>query len=426
MVGDLLNICRRVSSPGRAPPSFECSNARFDVEKLICGNYELAQLDVELAAAYQAALRAGAVEKDLQREWIKHNDECVRLDVDVRERCLIDRFKQRIADLRGTSVWPVRADMRLHARPHPSLAETREVCDFVASRGPSIEDELIEEGTLDANNDGREDSVSIGGLGGSMGGDRAVFRPKDAAADSAPIEIAQKGFEWNSYGSLGAGWLKRGKYVYTLNFDTEEHRHATYLGYIDPDNIEHVACDFGSIEQEDLHSNNLESGELCRQVSEGRIGYLDVTPATSEERKRDIGRFYTRLDGWVSADFRNIGQRDQLALLAFEGTAGRGCNFNYYEATQSGAPVASGDAHELLMALQEIDLDKFIPGPTCDRNLVRWFEYGGKTYFDNRSADPGAGVPFHEVKRLSGGEVARVCVGEFKVKWRVKTIWPHL
>src|SRR6185437_14170851 len=151
-------------------PSFDCAKARSNVEKLVCADPELARLDLELSEAYETALRAGIVEKELQVEWIRRNDECVTHSIP--EQCLRDRITQRIADLRGTSIWPKPVEGNRPSWPRPSVAETREVCSYVASRGPSIADELVDDGLLDANNDGVEDRVSIGGMEGSMGGDQ--------------------------------------------------------------------------------------------------------------------------------------------------------------------------------------------------------------------------------------------------------------
>ncbi|HWG78288.1 MAG TPA: hypothetical protein VN681_00845, partial [Stellaceae bacterium] len=240
------------------------------------------------------------------------------------------------------------------------------------------------------------------------------------------VEIGYKGFEWKDYGSLGAGWLKHRKHVYTLYFDTEEARHATYLGYIDPDNVEHVVCDFSAIDGEELRADDPASGPLCRDIAQHGFIPLDMSSADSAGDSRDIGRVWTRVDASIEVDFQNIRRNSPLVLLAFEGTAGRGCEFEYYDASRNGRPVEVGHAHDVLMALQNVNLGAVTPGPTCNRNFARWFEYHGQIYFDNHSTGDAATVPFHQVKRVKAGKIQQLCHSEFKITWQVKSIWPHL
>jgi len=267
----------------------------------------------------------------------------------------------------------------------------------------------------------------VGSMGGTMGGEVPEFRPRGAAPDSEPIPVAVKGFEWKDYSSLGAGWFTRGGHVYTLYFDTEDHRYVTYLGYVDPSNVEHVVCDFDAIEKERLRSDTTASDQLCSRVAEHQVSYMPVAPATSEEAGRDIDRSETAIKGWVSVDFRNTGRPERLALLRYTSGAARGCDFNYYEILENRAPVSHGDSHDLLMKLQGVDLERFHhPGPTCSDNQTRWFNYRGQIYLENRPGPFVPTTPFHEIKYMRDGRVRQACHGEFRVMWRVKAMWPHL
>src|SRR5215813_11105391 len=134
----------------------------------------------------------------------------------------------------------------------PTFAEARAVCAHVAARGPAVASELVKSGLLDANNDGKEDQVTVGMAEGTMGGEVLQFRPKGAPKASDPVEVTPEGFQPGSYLPHGARWLPyRGK-VYTLNFVSEQLRHVSYLGYIDAKNAEHLICDFDNIEDQTL------------------------------------------------------------------------------------------------------------------------------------------------------------------------------
>jgi hypothetical protein len=304
--------------------------------------------------------------------------------------------------------------------PLPTFAEARAVCAHVAARGPAIASELVKTGLLDANNDGREDQVSIGMGEGTMGGEVLEFRPKGAAKNSEPVEVTPEGFQPGSYLPHGARWLTyRGK-VYTLNFASEQMRHVSYLSYIDAGNVEHLICDFDNIEDQTLKPVGGADAALCRSVAAGKVDFIEIG-ATEDPPAR---RRNTSTKGSVKVDFRNIKKPEPLALLSYESGAGRGCAYQYYEALAGADDVAdTGESHALLMKLQQLKLDEMRIGQSCSDNSPRWFSYRGKIYFDNASKPDSFGEPFfHEVKLLEDTRVTALCKGEFKVRWKVQTM----
>lgn len=85
-----------------ANPSFDCEGARGEIERLICGDDELAALDVELARAFAAAMsRAPASQVSLlrsdQSNWQKVRNACRKTD-DARS-CTIDAYRRRLSEL---------------------------------------------------------------------------------------------------------------------------------------------------------------------------------------------------------------------------------------------------------------------------------------------------------------------------------------
>ena len=87
----------RKASPIAA--SFNCSKASTAVEGMICGNEELAALDVRVAAAYKS-LRSNAedkegVKKD-QQAWLKERNACRSTE------CLAASYSDRAQDMENT------------------------------------------------------------------------------------------------------------------------------------------------------------------------------------------------------------------------------------------------------------------------------------------------------------------------------------
>jgi len=83
-------------------PSFDCSKATTAVEKAICRNAELSELDRELARLYKEALkREGEKIKIRQREWIAERDKkCEGKDNEEITQTLIKMYKTRIEELK--------------------------------------------------------------------------------------------------------------------------------------------------------------------------------------------------------------------------------------------------------------------------------------------------------------------------------------
>jgi uncharacterized protein len=89
---------------GAATPAFDCKKASGNVERLVCGDDELAALDRKMAEVFAAAAKKAANElppilKAEQRGWIKGRNDCSKSS-DVRA-CVSDEYKRRIAELQA-------------------------------------------------------------------------------------------------------------------------------------------------------------------------------------------------------------------------------------------------------------------------------------------------------------------------------------
>ncbi len=83
-----------IKSTENVTPSFDCLKARTLVEKTICNNPELAQLDVNLNSAYKQSINSSDLKyveqlKVEQRAWLKERNKCDT------EKCLEDKITSR-------------------------------------------------------------------------------------------------------------------------------------------------------------------------------------------------------------------------------------------------------------------------------------------------------------------------------------------
>ncbi len=99
-----LAFATLVSAPvaSAATPSFDCDRARSDVEKLICADDELADLDMRLAKAFAKALAIAPANvvgdmKSQQKSWRRSLDDCGKTDA-LRD-CTVDRYRRRLDEL---------------------------------------------------------------------------------------------------------------------------------------------------------------------------------------------------------------------------------------------------------------------------------------------------------------------------------------
>ncbi len=95
---------------GPVTPSFECSKAESEAEKLVCSDYSLAAHDNRLAELYAAALANPEASDDLaatQRGWVKGRDDCWKAD--DKKTCIAEAYMTRIAELQINSPGAVAA-----------------------------------------------------------------------------------------------------------------------------------------------------------------------------------------------------------------------------------------------------------------------------------------------------------------------------
>jgi uncharacterized protein len=93
------------AAPALAPPSFDCSKAQDESEKMVCADAELSALDRQLAEEFNKAQAKAdadvATLKAMQVGWMKGRDECWKA-TDKRQ-CVLESYLTRIAELKINS-----------------------------------------------------------------------------------------------------------------------------------------------------------------------------------------------------------------------------------------------------------------------------------------------------------------------------------
>jgi len=84
--------------------SFDCNKARSKVEKSICNDKELGELDAQLALAYKKAMKEHPLPsyvKARQRDWLKLNSFCDPKNFQI---CLKKNYKERLGHLQPENI----------------------------------------------------------------------------------------------------------------------------------------------------------------------------------------------------------------------------------------------------------------------------------------------------------------------------------
>lgn len=106
----LISILAIILLPsGIFAASFDCIKARTEVEKMICANNKLSNLDEKMAAAYQVALQDGRRInhiQQVQKRWLKERNGC--LDVDSLKRA----YQSRLQELSGNGELQIKQEAR--------------------------------------------------------------------------------------------------------------------------------------------------------------------------------------------------------------------------------------------------------------------------------------------------------------------------
>lgn len=159
--------------------------------------------------------------------------------------------------------------------------------------------------------------------------------------------------------------------------------------------------------------------ELCRDLSKGSgppsiefaepagMDYAIVAERYGETGAGNKGR----------VDFANDGHPSNLVEMELSSGAGAGCDAEFFDMIGKDGKLASGPKQKLLVKLQGADPDGRYP-MACG-NSVRFFEYRGKVYFENRPKNwppDSARDQYHRVTRVDQGKVVDVCDFRFETK----------
>jgi len=388
----LLAACTLVCH-AETEPAFSCAKARTTVERTICSDDDLAQLDRRLARGFEYALQKDpGLWRKTQRSWLKERDSC---DEDV--ACIKAAYERRLGVI------------ATHAG-HPDSKQAEKLCQkFLEPRNRTPL--FVERGEpVDINNDGVPEMPEAC-FGGTM--NTPCMDYVDSRGNKLEIE---SDIDWMEYWNFGeVPFRYEGKTYINASFD-DDLAEPAHISYVTPYNHKGLICDFAN----EVDSVLVEgSAKVCNAIAANDPAIEPVQLRKTNPPDYSIDRRETTSPARGPVDIDNDGKAEDLMELEYASGAGRGCDYNYFDLAFAAAGVRDNDKSSLLLQLQNVRGDGR-PQPCYGQIINQLFRFEGKTYFETNLSDQ-LSVQ-HTIRLIDGGAVVQVCAFERRIRSNILSI----
>ena len=193
-----------------------------------------------------------------------------------------------------------------------------------------------------------------------------------------PVEDDDWG--WN----MSQRWLIHSGRAYVLRFAGYGTGYLRFVSRIGADLVEHPLCKFEPQTEIALDRGTPADDDVCKAVAEHRVKY-ETVDRFSEPREapgHDIVAGKAMVTGKLTIDFANDRRPAVAYLYEVGSSAGAGCTLKYFDAAPKDA---ASRGHELLAAMQGLDLSDAYSRRTCADAEPRWFTFDRRHYLETKS-----------------------------------------
>lgn len=363
-------------------------------QALICSDPYLSRLDATLAAQLARAFENGSpsrkrdVEQD-QRAWVKS----------ATRVCLDDRFRMENRPVQDCFKFAYYERINALRSKNVTGRELREACEYTLKKGSAIRGLFVNGVGRDANNDGKIDWIDVADVPTGMNF-RTVARLVPNTNQRQPIDAEGEYYKKEKTLSELA-WVEIKGRIFLLRALDEKFKHVTGLSYIDPENQEHLACEFQPRWREHLEPVSPRDTEVCAAVVAKKVRYLPLTPLPKGE-PGDLG-----IVGSLMVDYDNSGKTAQLWL---EHSRPRRSPYDEGADSQNFLPSPDPDEQPTGL-LSDIQNWGFL------WNKVQWFVFGDRTYLDDVEWEP---YPDRHIRTIDAGKVRVACRARYDRSVRIE------
>jgi len=405
--------------------SFDCKKASTSIEKTVCADNMLNDLDEQLSYKFNAIKNLLPKDKVYvfikeQRKWLKVRNQCntknnlvdcIKTNYQKRSNILENKYKQ------------------LLSLKVPSHNEAEEICNNIA-KNPNlfIQKHKIHKNNFDINNDGITEKII------------KYNTPAYETPEGKQI-IPKYAYEWKDYWPSGLISLQINNKVFQLRTYDSSLKQPLFLSYIDHENYEMVVCDFNNTTVENvIPANNIQNSyELCSTVDtitivtgdpnfsfknypsylgEGPLAHIKFNPTldvnSSYFEHKYNNKWYSYKNKEASFDFDNDGKIDELIKIKHSSSDGRLCDVVYIDETDSNNMKKTlTNSRKLLLNIQELNINSSYPD--CGTHSG-FFEYKGEVYYEE------LGKHKHNILQIKDNKISTICKSSFKTITSVKNV----
>jgi len=378
---------------------FDCARASTSIERLICTDPELSNLDEQMSVIYGRALALEPKSEKLrseQRKWLQGvRDKCAN------SKCLKKTYESRLAALE---------EIAGSFDSVPPTEHVASLCKKLAD--PQMRSVILKDtgGIEDINNDGKKER-SEGCSGGTM--HVPCTRYFDVKGNEIVIETV--GYEWKDYWTYGQRIFRNIGRTWSIHSYDDHIQKPAYVSYVTPSNKEYVVCKFNN----DVHPvvSFAEEGyeRICDEVLANKGDSL--SPVSFDKPSNDPKPLpensWERIEDSGLVDINNDGRKEWLAEVRITSGAGRGCDANRFVFVGKDGNLMRESAEQ-----RQLDVMQGEFSISCGSVSNRLLQIRGKTYLESNL---GNNELFqHALSLWTGNEVRTVCVYKTGIRTTVK------
>lgn len=378
---------------------FDCARASTNIERLICTDPELSNLDEQMDTVYGRAIalepKSGKLRSE-QRKWLQ----------EVRNKCADPNCLKKVYESRLATLEAV-------AGPFDSVPPTELVASLCKKLSdPRIRSAILENtsGIEDINNDGKIER-SEGCSGGTM--NTPCTRYFDAGGKEFFIETV--GYEWKDYWTYGQRIFRNVGRTWSIHFYDDHIQKPAYVSYTTPSNKEYVVCEFNNDMLPVVWFAEEGYERICDEVLANTGDGL--SPVSFDKPSNDPKPLpensWERIEDSGLVDINNDGRKEWLAEVRISSGAGRGCDANRFVFVGKDGNLMRESAEQ-----RQLDAMQGEFGISCGSVSNRLLQIRGKTYLESNL---GNNEHFqHALSLWTGNEVRTVCVYKTGIRTTVK------
>lgn len=374
-----------------AMPGFDCSKATTEVEKLICSDDRLADLDKQMADVFRALLSGlgenekKAVKKE-QNLWLKSRQKMLDASPSREDKLktLSELYETKITELN------LKAELSVKSKSATAMPSAKDICELCRLFSDSTQRLSLlsnTKGSEDINNDGKPEIMVMQEK--TPGGPIIESHYYDYERHEIEIERSEDA-EGGLIEMSVSDPFRFNNRTYFLKETDPYYGGSACIIYFNPKNEEVIACSFkvGIVENPVPVSSKFK--DICLYLKTNKIS--DASKNKANE---------------LIVDIDNDGKKEKIVRQEYDNAYSHygPIGFSYYKYVPANNDNSKLKLNDFIDQMQEIGTDDLPHGVS---GSTSFFDFKGKTYCELNDKEK------HVVRIFENGKIHEVCTFERK------------